>query len=127
MPTDDRAPLLAMRIIVLIMALASASLGWTAPLNGRALRERCETTASKADREFCSGYLLATAETLSSIRRYYRRKVFNICLSGSEAEDGATLVQLYLSWTSRHPDELQHSANEIAIAALHDAFRCPRR
>jgi hypothetical protein len=116
-----------MKFIVVLLALAYASSASTVVLDGRALRERCQTTAARADQGFCSGYLMATADTLSNVRRYYKRKVFNICLPQSAAPDASELVRLFLDWTRRNADKLHHSANEIAIAALHEIYRCGRR
>ena len=116
-----------MRLVVFVTALVWASSGLTDAFDGRELRDRCDTAASSANRGFCSGYLMATAATLRSVRRYYKRKVFNVCVPEPEALDASLLVQRFLDWTHRNPDKLHHSANEVAIAALHDAFRCGGR
>lgn len=116
-----------MRYIVFIGALAYAFSGWTEPFDGRALRDQCKSAASGADRGFCSGYLLATADTLRTVTRYYKRTFFSVCLAEGETLEAPLLVQRFLDWTNRNPDKLHHSANEIAIAALHDGFACRRR
>ncbi|MGF1616098.1 MAG: Rap1a/Tai family immunity protein [Gammaproteobacteria bacterium] len=114
-----------MQFIAALVLAAYALVGWSQPLDGHALRERCETAASTVDSGFCAGYLTAVADTLRSVNRYYKqRRVFNVCPPQPEAQDSAWLVRHFLDWADRHGDKLHHSANETAIAALHDAFRC---
>lgn len=116
-----------MRFIAALVLATYALVGWSEPLDGRALRDRCEIAASTVDSGFCAGYLTAVADTLRSVNLYYKRKVFNVCPPQPEAQESAWLVRHFLDWADRHGDKLYHSANEVAIAALHDAFRCRRQ
>lgn len=116
-----------MRHLLLVAAIASAAGGGGPAWDGHALRDQC-AAAAQGDREnFCSGYLYATAETLQTVQRYYRRSVFNVCPPPLDAAFRSKLKTAFLDWASRNTDKLHHPANEVVIWALHDAFRCPRK
>jgi hypothetical protein len=106
----------------LIVLVACLSFVW--PVNSQTITgvwilQKCESSTT-SDQLICAAYIAGTINTLDSIgdKGWYS----GICMPKGVTVEQAQYV--YIHWAKRNPATLHHTASDLVIEAVMEAFPC---
>ena len=120
---------------LIIFAPSSGTAAWTCERIAAACNKYSETIRAdygpmdNVQNGLCIGYMAGFADLNLGYENILKKEKINpfFCLYDNNAITTKQMINIYLRWMKRHPDQLRNNASVCFTSALHEALPCLKK